>query len=123
MKTVEINFKKIEVADYYPQLNQIKIHIHFSDGTDKALEKQIEIKEPAKQVQEWLAEIRIKIKQRHQEKTLDDHPLAGTVVLNFKQDVDVLEEKMARFLLQVKERTCNSSGCLKIAFLQRATRA
>ena len=104
MKSVEITFKKITVADYYPQLDQVKIHIHFSDGADKAIEKQIKITEPAKHVQEWLAEIRTKVKQRHQEMTLEDHPLAGTIVLNFKQDVDVLEEKMSRFLAQVKER-------------------
>ncbi len=104
MKAVEIVFKKIEVTDYYPQLDQVKIHVHFSDGSEKAIEKQIKITDPAQHVQEWIAEIRTKVKQRHQERTLEDHPLAGAIVLNFKQDVDVLQERMARFLAQVKER-------------------
>lgn len=104
MKSVEIVFEKIEVADYYPQLDEVKIHVHFSDGKEKAIEKQVKITDPAKHVQEWITEIRTKVKQKHQEQTLDDHPLAGAIVLNFKQDIDVLEEKMARFLAQVKER-------------------
>ena len=104
MKPIELTFKKIEVMEYFSQLDQVKIRVLFNDGTDKAIEKQLTITNPQKHIAEWLAEIRTKVKQKHQEHTLDDHPLAGTVVLNFKQETDVLEEKMARFLAQTKER-------------------
>lgn len=104
MKPIELTFKKIEVIEYFSQLNQVRIRVVFSDGADKAIEKQLEITNPGKHIAEWLAEIRTKVKQKHQEPTLDDHPLAGTVMLKFTQETDVLEEKMARFLAQVKER-------------------
>ena len=105
MKPVDIVFKKIEVTDYYSQLDQVKVRILFNDGKDKALEKQVTIKDPARHVEEWLSEIRTKIKAQHQSNSLDDDdPLAHTVVLRFKQETDVLSEKMARFLAQVNER-------------------
>jgi len=104
MKPIELTFKKIEVMEYFSQLNQVKIRVVFNDGTDKAIEKQLEITNPGTHIAEWLAEIRTKVKQKHQEHTLDDHPLAGTVMLKFTQETDVIEEKMARFLAQVKER-------------------
>lgn len=104
MKPVDVTFKKIEVNDYYSQLDQVKIRILFNDGKDKALEKQLTIKTPELHVQEFLKEIRTKLKQQHSVSTLDDDPLAATVVLRFTQETDVVEEKMARFLAQVNER-------------------
>src|SRR3989338_7926795 len=96
MKPIELTFKKIEVMEYFSQLNQVKIRVVFNDGTDKAIEKQLEITNPGTHITEWLAEIRTKVKQKHQEHTLDDHPLAGTVMLKFTQETDVIEEKMAK---------------------------
>ncbi|HLC33058.1 MAG TPA: hypothetical protein VJJ82_04480 [Candidatus Nanoarchaeia archaeon] len=104
MKPIELTFKKIEVLEYYAQLEQVKVRVLFNDGSDKGIEKQLTITDSGKHIAEWMAEIRTKVKQKHQEKTLDDHPLAGAVVLNFTQETDVIEEKMARFLAQVKER-------------------
>ncbi|MBS3148552.1 hypothetical protein J4219_06700 [Candidatus Woesearchaeota archaeon] len=104
MKPVDITFKKIEVNDYYSQLDQVKIRILFNDGKDKALEKQLTIKTPELHVQEFLKEIRTKLKQQHSVTTLDDDPLAATVVLRFTQETDIVEEKMTRFLSQVNER-------------------
>ena len=104
MKHVDVVFKKIEVTDYYCQLDQVKVRILFNDGKDKALEKQVTIKEPSRLVQEWLGEIRTKLKSQHETKSLDDDPLAGAIVIRFKQEADVLEEKMARFLAQAHER-------------------
>ena|ERR1041385_1622836 len=104
MKPVDIVFKKIEVTEYYSQLDQVKVRVLFNDGKDKAIVKQLTIKDPTAHIAEWLSEIRTKIKAQHQEHSLDDDPLAGAVILRFKQETDVLEEKMARFLGQVNER-------------------
>ena len=104
MKTVDLFFKKVEVTDYYSQLDEVKVRILFNDGTDKALIKQISIKEPQKQVREMLSEIRSKLKDKHKNSDSDDDPLSGALIIRFKQDTDVLEEKMSRFLMQVKER-------------------
>ena len=65
MKHVDVVFKKIEVTDYYCQLDQVKVRILFNDGKDKALEKQVTIKEPSRLVQELLREIHTKTKKPH----------------------------------------------------------
>lgn len=104
MKPVDILFKKIEIADYYSQLDQVKVRILFNDGKDKALEKQLTITSPAEHVSAWMAEIRQKIKDQHSTRSLDDDPLAGAVTLRFSQETDLIEEKMARFLASANER-------------------
>lgn len=104
MKPIDVDFKKIEITDYYSQLDQVKVRILFNDGTDKAIEKQLTITEPGKHVQEWISEIRQNLKSSHSEFTLDDHPLAGITLLRFKQEEDILMERMAKFLAQTKER-------------------
>ena len=104
MKRVDVGFKKIEIADYYSQLDQVRVRIIFNDGQDKALLRQITITDPEKHVEEWMTEIRMKLKDIHKEDTFDDHPLAGQVVLRFTQEQDVIQERMARFLGQTKER-------------------
>ena len=104
MKHVDVAFKKIEISDYYSQLDQVRVRIIFNDGQDKAFLRQITITDPEKHVEEWLTEIRMKLKDIHKEDTFDDHPLAGHVVLRFTQEQDVIQERMARFLGQTKER-------------------
>ena len=104
VKPVDITFKKIEVTDYYSQLDQVKVRIVFNDGKDKAIEKQLTITAPASHIASWLTEIKQKVKAQHSTLNLDDDPLAGTIVLRFTQETDVLEEKMTRFLAQTKER-------------------
>lgn len=104
MKPVDITFKKIEITDYYSQLDQVKVRIVFNDGKDKAIEKQLTITAPGEHITAWLAEIKQKVKAQHSTLNLDDEPLAGAVVLRFAQETDVLEEKMTRFLAQAKER-------------------
>jgi len=104
MKHVDVAFKKIEIADYYSQLDQVRVRIIFNDGQDKALLRQITITDPEKHVEEWMTEIRMKLKDLHKDDTFDDHPLAGHVVLRFTQEQDVIQERMSRFLGQTKER-------------------
>jgi hypothetical protein len=104
MKAVDVDFKKIDVVDYYSQLDQVKVRVLFNDGKEKALIKQISITDPGKQAAEILSEIRTKLKEQHKEFTLDDHPLAGALVLRVKPEEEVLFEKLAKFLASVRER-------------------
>ena len=104
MKAVDVDFKKIDVVDYYSQLDQVKIRILFSDGKEKALVKQFSITDPSAHASEFISEIRTKLKDVHKEFSLDDHPLAGALVLRFKQEEDAVHEKLAKFLAQVRER-------------------
>ncbi len=104
MKAVDVDFKKVDVVDYYSQLDQVKVRVLFNDGKDKALVKQFSITDPGKQASEVLSEIRAKLKEQHKVSTLDDHPLAGALVLRIKQEEGLVEEKLAKFLASVRER-------------------
>lgn len=103
MKTIPVTFKKIEVTEYYPQLEQYKVRILLNDGKDKAFEKQENITDPSGQVDKWFKEIRAKLKEKHSEIDLDDHPLAGHVMIRYVQEEDKIMERMAKFLSSVKE--------------------
>ncbi len=104
MKAVDVNFKKIDVVDYYSQFDQVKVRILFDDGKEKALVKQFAITDPSVHASELISEIRTKLKAVHQEKSLDDSPLANVLLVRFKQEEDVLQERVAKFLAQVRER-------------------
>jgi len=108
MKTIPVTFKKIEVTDYFPQLEEFKIRILLNDGTDKAFEKQEDIKDASTQVDGWFKEIRDRLKKKHSELDLDDHPLAGQVVLQYTQEEDRVMDQMARFLNRIKETVRSS---------------
>jgi len=116
MKAVDVDFKKIDVVDYYSQLDQVKVRILFSDGKEKALVRQFSITDPSKQAGEMISEIRTKLKEQHKEHTLDDHPLAGALILRFKQDEEALFEKMARFLAQTREKI-RSGRLAKLSYI------
>ena len=132
MKAVDVDFKKIDIVDYYSQLDQVKVRVLFSDacvddsqgklgnkvavGKEKALIRQFSITDPGTQALEMISEIRTKLKQQHSEVTLDDHPLAGALVLRFKQEEDSVHEKMAKFLAQVRERI-RSGKLAKLSYI------
>ncbi len=104
MKAVDVDFRKIDVVDYYSQLDQVKVRILFEDGKEKALVKQFSVTDPSKQASDMLSEIKSKLKEQHKVFSLDDHPLANVLVLRFKQEEDILHERIAKFLAQVRER-------------------
>ncbi|MBW3016645.1 hypothetical protein KY309_03485 [Candidatus Woesearchaeota archaeon] len=104
MKAVDVNFKKADIVDYYSQLDQVKVRILFDDGKEKALIRQFSITDPVKQASELLSEIRSKLKDQHKVFSLDDHPLAGTLILRYRQEEDVLHDRLAKFLAQARER-------------------
>ncbi len=104
MKAVDVSFKKIDVLDYYSQLDQVKVRVLINDGQDKQLIKQITIADPSKHAMEFFNEIKSKIKEAHTERTLDDHPLAGALIIRVQQEEDVVLEKMAKFFGMVRER-------------------
>lgn len=116
MKAVDIDFKKVDVVDYFSQLDQVKVRILFSDGKEKALVKQFSITDPASQASELLTEIRAKLKQQHSVRSLDDHPLAGHLVLRYVQEEDLVEEKLSKFLATVRERI-RSGKLSKLSYL------
>ncbi|MEM3154060.1 MAG: hypothetical protein QW165_00640 [Candidatus Woesearchaeota archaeon] len=104
MKVVDVDFKKIDIVDYYSQLDQVKIRVLFNDGKEKALVRQMSITDPGKQALEIISEIRTKLKEQHREHSLDDHPLAGALILRFRQEEEQVHEKTARFLAQAREK-------------------
>src|SRR5574341_1520031 len=104
MKAVDVDFKKIDVVDYYSQLDQVKVRVLFNDGKEKALIRQISITDPGTQALEMISEIRTKLKEQHKEHTLDDHPLAGALILRFKQEEGLVHKRRAKFLAQTRER-------------------
>jgi len=116
MKAVDVDFKKIDIVDYYSQLDQVKVRVLFSDGKEKALVRQFSITDPGKQAAEMISEIRTKLKEQHSEHSLDDHPLANALVLRFKQEEDRLHEKLAKFLAQTREKI-RSGRLAKLSYL------
>jgi hypothetical protein len=116
MKAVDVDFKKIDIVDYYSQLDQVKVRVLFSDGKEKALVRQFSITDPGKQALDMISEIRTKLKEQHKEHTLDDHPLAGALILRFKQEEGLVHEKMAKFLAQARERI-RSGKMAKLSYL------
>jgi len=104
MKAVDVDFKKADVVDYYSQLDQIKVRVLFDDGKEKALIRQFSITDPSRQASELISEIRIKLKEQHKPSSLEDHPLANVLVLRFRQEEDLLHDRLAKFLAQARER-------------------
>ncbi len=104
MKAVDVDFKKIDIVDYYSQLDQVKVRILFDDGQQQVLIKQISITDPAKQAVELINEIRTTLRNKHKSASLDDHPLANALVLRFRQEEDVLFGRVAKFLATARER-------------------
>ena len=104
MKAVDVNFKKVDVVDYYSQLDQVKIRIVYDDGEEQAYVEQFSINDAETQSRKILADIRANLKSKHKDDDFDDHPLSGHLILRYKQEEDVIQDKMFRFLNQVKER-------------------
>jgi hypothetical protein len=48
--------------------------------------------------------------------TLDDHPLAGALVLRFKQEEELVHERLAKFLAQARERI-RSGKLAKLSYI------
>ena len=116
MKAVDVDFKKIDIVDYYSQLDQVKVRVLYSDGKEKALIRQFSITDPGSQALEMISEIRSKLKEQHRVQTLDDHPLAGVLILRFKQEEGAVHEKMAKFLAQTRERI-RSGKMAKLSYI------
>lgn len=116
MKAVDVDFKKIDIVDYYSQLDQVKVRVLFSDGKEKALIRQFSITDPGNQALEMISEIRSKLKEQHKVHTLDDHPLAGALILRFKQEEGMVHERMAKFLAQTRERI-RSGKMAKLSYI------
>lgn len=108
MRTIPITFKKLEVLDFDPQTDHYKIRMLLNDGTDKAMERYSKLEDPAGQLQEWLKELRNKLREKHSKLSLEDHPLANQTVFKYTQEEDVIIEKMTKFLMRIKEKVRSS---------------
>lgn len=111
MIKVPLTFKKMEIVDYDPQLDLVKVRILFHDGRagkDKAFVKQIKIEDPAAHIAGWAKELRSLLREQHAKVALDDHPLAGHVVFTYTQEEDKVFERMTKFLMHMRERIRSS---------------
>lgn len=104
MKTVDVAFKRMEVANFDPRQEVVEYRIIFNDGKDRGIQKNGKIEDPQQEATALIKEIREKLKALHNERSLDDDPLANIVMVRSKQDDEELLEKIARFLNSVKER-------------------
>jgi len=116
MKTIDVSIKSFEVKDFDPQTSYVKIQLLVDDGSQKALVKHLEIKDPQQLATDWFKELRQKLKDSHKPNSLDNHPLANALVIRFKQDEDVIPERLTRFLGQVSERI-RSGKLAKLSYL------
>jgi len=111
MIKVPLTFKRLEIVDYDPQLDQIRARILFHDGLagkDKAFVRQFKIEDPASHVAAWVKELRNILREQHSKVALDDNPLAGHVVFTFTQEEDKVFERMTKFLMHMRERIRSS---------------
>lgn len=108
MKTIPILFKKLEIVDYDCQTDHFKIRLLINDGKDKVMERYSTIENPGKQINEWMKEMRTKLREAHSKLSLDDHPLAGQIVFKYLQEEDIVIERMIKFLMRIKERVRSS---------------
>jgi len=124
MKAVDVRFSKIDIVDYYPQHDQVKVRIVYDDGTEKAYIKQVSITDADSHIRAWLADIRQQIKDTHQDISLDDHPLANALIIRYNEEPDVLRDRMTRFLQLVSQaiRTGKLSNLSYYDMEQKLTR-
>jgi hypothetical protein len=109
MRTVNINFKKIEVTNFMSREGVVDFRVIVNTGgdTDKALMKSCVIDNPDQLTKEVISEIRQKAKAMGSSglvREIGDGPLGGVVILRVQNDEEELAEKMARFFGSVRER-------------------
>lgn len=106
MKRVDAKFVRAEITNYAPRENKVEIRIVVDDGKLRTFSKQLSIKEPSSQAEHLLLAVRKGLKTEH-ESSMDvdsNDPLSGNVHVKWLQDEDRIQEKLARFLSEVKER-------------------
>ena len=108
MKRVDAKFLGAEVTKYNARDEHLEIRILLNDGKDKAFSKQLRIEEPLRQAEELFKDIREKLKKAHSEGGFNDDVLCGLVHIRWMQDEELIQERLARFLLALHERIRNA---------------
>jgi len=113
MKTVNIQFKKIEVTNFMSREGVVDFRVIVNTGgeADKALVKSCVIDNPEQLTKEIISEIRQKAKALGSGglvREIGDGPLGGVVILRVQNDEEELSEKIARFFASVRERIRSS---------------
>ncbi|MEM2916121.1 MAG: hypothetical protein QXT19_02070 [Candidatus Woesearchaeota archaeon] len=109
MKTVPVKFISAEVASYNARDEHLEIRILLNDGKDKQMIKQLHIEDPSGQANEILKEVREKLmKALASGPNYDDNPLSGIVNIRSLQDEELVEERLAKFIVALREKIRNA---------------
>ncbi len=104
MKIVPLKIDKVEITNFYPQMNTAEVRINFTDEKEDCVKKTIEIKKAEEYTHELFNEIKQKVKDKFKQEETDD-VLGGQVVIKFLQDSDEILGKLERFLKSLKDKT------------------
>ncbi len=109
MKRVDVTFLSAEVAAFNARDEHLEVRVLLNDGKDKALMKQMRLVDPALQADEILKEVREKLKKAHSSgQPYDFDPLSGLVHIRWKQDEELIQERLAKFLAALREKIRNA---------------
>lgn len=104
MKKVEVKFKKLEVARVFSRDNAVEIRLILNDGKDKSMNKSVKLDNVADIADELVKEVREKLQTAHKTSGENNDILSGVVILSFKDDEDIVMDKITRFLASVREK-------------------
>lgn len=108
MKSVSVKLLGANVVTYNARDEHLEIRVLLNDGKEKALLKQLRIDNPSQQAEEIFKEIREKLKKAHSGSSFGDDVLGGLVHIRWTQDEELIQERLAKFLLALHERIRNA---------------
>mgnify|MGYP001595628261 CR=1 FL=1 len=108
MKRVDVRLLGAEVTKYNARDEHLELRILLNDSKEKAFSKQLRIEEPLRQAEELFKEIREKLKKAHSGPSFGDDVLGGLVHVRWMQDEELIQERLAKFLLALHEKVRNA---------------
>ena len=72
MKIVPLKIDKVEITNFYPQMNTAEVRINFTDEKEDCVKKTIEIKKAEEYTHELFNEIKQKVKDKLKQEETDD---------------------------------------------------
>lgn len=107
MKTVTVDFVKAEVAAYDPLSEEYTFHFTLNDGAAKTFAKKMKLTAPAQQSEQVFKDMREKLKKAHASSGEDF--LDSVVTIRFKQEEDMVMERLAQFFVNSRDRAKSMS--------------
>ena len=110
MKPIDLKFTKIEVSGADSRNDLVEVTIIFDiDGQVKGTKKQIKITDPKLDLNHYSSEIlsEVREKVKNLRSAPSDDFISGLVAIKCMQDEEVLEQKLARFLMSIREKVRN----------------